>query len=64
MAGWLGHNGSVPGYQTVALHLPDRQTTLVVMINTDIAVEGRGDPSGVLATAVTEVITPGHVYRL
>lgn len=64
VAGWLGHNGSVPGYQTVALHLPDRQTTLVVMINTDIAVEGRGDPSGVLATAVTEVITPGHVYRL
>ena len=64
VAGWLGHNGSVPGYQTVAVHLPERQTTLVVMINTDIAVEGRGDPSGVLATAITEVITPGHVYRL
>ncbi len=64
VAGWIGHNGSVPGYQTVAVHLPEQQTTLVVMINTDIAVEGRGDPSGVLATAITEVITPGHVYRI
>lgn len=64
VAGWIGHNGSVPGYQTVAVHLPQRETTLVVMTNTDIAVEGLGDPSGVLATAITEVITPGQVYRL
>jgi D-alanyl-D-alanine carboxypeptidase len=64
VAGWVGHNGSVPGYQTVAVHLPEQQTTMVVMINTDIAVEGGGDPSGILATAITEVITPGHVYRI
>ncbi|MFY9490701.1 MAG: serine hydrolase domain-containing protein [Mycobacterium sp.] len=64
VGGWIGHNGSVPGYQTVAVHLPEQQTTLVVMINTDIAVDGRGNPSGVLATAITEAITPGHVYRI
>jgi D-alanyl-D-alanine carboxypeptidase len=64
VAGWIGHNGSVPGYQTVAVHLPEQQTTLVVMINTDVAVEGGGDPSGVLATTITEVITPGQVYRI
>jgi D-alanyl-D-alanine carboxypeptidase len=64
VAGWIGHNGSVPGYQTVAVHLPERAMTLVVMINTDVSVPDRGDPSGVLATAITSVITPDHVYKL
>jgi D-alanyl-D-alanine carboxypeptidase len=54
----------VPGYQTVAIYLPERETTLVVMINTDIAVPGGGDPSAALATAITSVITPDNVYRL
>jgi D-alanyl-D-alanine carboxypeptidase len=64
VAGWIGHNGSVPGYQTVAIYLPERETTLVVMINTDIAAPGGGDPSAALATAITSVITPDNVYRL
>lgn len=64
VAGWIGHNGSVPGYQTVAIYLPERETTLVVMINTDIAAPGGEDPSTVLATAITSVITPDNVYRL
>ncbi|MGI9125831.1 MAG: serine hydrolase domain-containing protein [Mycobacterium sp.] len=64
VAGWIGHNGSVPGYQTVAVYLPARQITLVVMINTDIAVPGSGDPSGVLANAITTALTPDHVYKL
>lgn len=64
VAGWLGHNGSVPGYQTVALYLPTRQITLVTMINTDIAIPGQVDPSEALATAITSVLTPDHVYRL
>lgn len=62
--GWVGHNGSVPGYQTVAMYLPARQMSLVVMINTDIAVPGGGDPSETVAEAVTSVISPDHVYRL
>ena len=64
VAGWIGHNGSVPGYQTVAIYLPERETTLIVMINTDIAAPGGGDPSAALATAITSVITPDNVYRL
>jgi D-alanyl-D-alanine carboxypeptidase len=61
--GWLGHNGSLPGYQTVVVHLPEKDTTLAIMINTDEAYEG-GEPSSLLATAITQVITPDHVYRL
>lgn len=61
-AGWVGHDGSVPGYQCVSVYLPARQTTLVIMTNTDIAFRGRR-PSALLATAVTTELTPDHVYR-
>ena len=61
-AGWVGHNGSVPGYQTVAVYLPERRTTLVVFANTDIAPAGGGLPSTTLARAITSVLTPDHVY--
>ncbi|WP_369193279.1 serine hydrolase domain-containing protein [Streptomyces djakartensis] len=59
--GWIGHNGSIPGYETVTVYLPPRRATLVIMINTDVMVEGQ-EPSTVLARAVTSVATPDHVY--
>ncbi|GAA4478387.1 serine hydrolase domain-containing protein [Rhodococcus olei] len=62
-AGWIGHNGSLPGYQTVTVYLPEKQTTLVIMTNTDTAYEG-SEPSTLLGTAITEIISPDHVYRL
>lgn len=61
-AGWVGHNGSVPGYQTVAIYLPARQVTVVTMVNTDIVAEGRPMPSTALTKAITSVLTPDHVY--
>ncbi|MFD4182687.1 serine hydrolase domain-containing protein [Rhodococcus sp. NPDC058514] len=63
VAGWIGHNGSLPGYQTVTVYLPEKQTTLVIMTNTDEAYQGT-EPSTLLGTAITEVISPDHVYRL
>ncbi|RVW06049.1 serine hydrolase domain-containing protein [Rhodococcus spongiicola] len=63
VGGWLGHNGSIPGYQTVSVYLPERETTLVIMINSDIPYEGN-EPSAILAQAITEIISPEHVYRL
>ena len=64
MAGWIGHNGSLPGYQTVAVYLPQRQTTLVTLINTDISPPGSGEPGSSLAAAITTAISPDHVYKL
>lgn len=64
VAGWVGHNGSVPGYQTVAMYLPERKISLVVMINTDIAAPGGGDPSEAVAKAVTKLVSPDHIYAL
>ncbi|PYC87633.1 serine hydrolase [Streptomyces tateyamensis] len=59
--GWIGHNGSIPGYETVTVYLPAQQATMVVMINTDSSSGGQ-EPSTLLARAITEVITPDHVY--
>lgn len=60
--GWIGHNGSVPGYQSVAVHLPARDTTLVILANSDIPSADGRLPSTVLGEAVTAVLTPDHLY--
>ncbi|MFE2537088.1 serine hydrolase domain-containing protein [Streptomyces sp. NPDC059371] len=59
--GWIGHNGSLPGYETVTVYLPSKKATLVVMLNTDITYEGQ-EPSTLVARAVTEIVTPDNVY--
>ncbi|WP_435973378.1 serine hydrolase domain-containing protein [Streptomyces sp. Qhu_M48] len=59
--GWIGHNGSIPGYETVTVYLPSRKATLVLMINTDSQVQGQ-EPSTLLARAITEIVTPDNVY--
>jgi D-alanyl-D-alanine carboxypeptidase len=58
-AGWIGHSGSIFGYQTVVLYLPAAQTTLVFFINTDVPLKA----GTTLARAITSVISPDHVYR-
>ncbi|WP_055532451.1 serine hydrolase domain-containing protein [Streptomyces graminilatus] len=59
--GWIGHNGSIPGYETVTVYLPSKKATLVIMINTDITSGGQ-EPTTLLARAVTGIVTPGNVY--
>jgi D-alanyl-D-alanine carboxypeptidase len=63
LAGWVGHNGSLPGYQTVVVHLADKRMTLVIASNTDIPAGG-GEPSTALANAITKIVSPDHVYTL
>ncbi|TGB07529.1 serine hydrolase domain-containing protein [Streptomyces sp. MZ04] len=59
--GWIGHNGSIPGYESVTVYLPSKKATLVVLINTDITHEGQ-EPSSLVARAITEIVTPNNVY--
>ncbi|MFG3281346.1 serine hydrolase domain-containing protein [Streptomyces sp. NPDC048111] len=59
--GWIGHNGSIPGYETVTVYLPAEKATMVIMINTD-STAGGAEPSTLLARAITGIITPDHVY--
>ncbi|KUI30860.1 serine hydrolase [Mycobacterium sp. IS-1742] len=59
--GWRGHNGDIPGYATVAVYLPERDATLVVFVNSDVA---EPHSAGQIAYVVTELATPGHLYEL
>ncbi len=59
--GWIGHAGSLPGYQSLTIYLPAMRATLVILLNTDIPSRGE-NPSTVLGRAITQVISPGNVY--
>ncbi|WP_083407872.1 serine hydrolase domain-containing protein [Mycolicibacterium rutilum] len=59
--GWRGHNGDIPGYATVAVYLPERDATLVVSVNSDVA---EPHSAGQIAFVVTELVTPENLYEL
>ena len=61
IAGWIGHNGSLPGYQSLTIYLPGEHTTLVILINTDNPYQNQ-EPSSLLGEAITQIVTPDHVY--
>ncbi len=54
--GWIGHNGSLPGYKTVAVYLPEKDMTLVVMVNSDVSGENT-NLVGSLLTPITQLIS-------
>ncbi|HKV19113.1 MAG TPA: serine hydrolase domain-containing protein [Mycobacterium sp.] len=59
--GWLGHNGDIPGYATVAVYLPQRDATLVVFVNSDVP---EAHSAGQIAYDVTSLATPDHLYEV
>ena len=59
--GWIGHNGDIPGYLSIAAYLPSQRATLVLLCNSDL---GRHQqPFRELAAAITRIIAPRHVYE-
>ena len=48
-------------YATVTVYLPERDATLVVMVNSDIP---KLHPAEELASDVTSIATPDHVYQI
>ncbi|QTD96249.1 serine hydrolase domain-containing protein [Streptomyces cyanogenus] len=61
--GWIGHNGSLPGYESLTIYLPATRTTLVVLLNTDINHDNE-EPSTLFGQAITRIISPRHVFDL
>ncbi|MFG2230703.1 serine hydrolase domain-containing protein [Streptomyces sp. NPDC048723] len=59
--GWIGHNGSIPGYEVLAVYLPSARATMVIVLNTDSQYKGQ-EPSTLFGEAVTSIVTPDHVY--
>jgi D-alanyl-D-alanine carboxypeptidase len=61
--GWIGHNGSLPGYESLTIYLPEARATLVVLLNTD-TLRGQVEPSTLFGQAITRIVTPDHVFNL
>ncbi|MFJ3204774.1 serine hydrolase domain-containing protein [Streptomyces sp. NPDC086989] len=62
-AGWVGHNGELPGYETIAVRLPQDRATLVIVVNSDV--DGKfGNLSSLIANRITKIVTPKHVWSL
>ena len=61
--GWIGHNGSLPGYESLTMYLPSQRATLVVLVNSDIIYRGN-ELTTLLGEAITRIITPRHIYYL
>lgn len=55
--GWIGHDGAVPGYESLTVYLPSKQATMVILLNGEFDIEANLR----LGEAVSEVVTPGHV---
>jgi guanyl-specific ribonuclease Sa len=47
----------------VVVYLPQKQTTLVILIKTDGEYQG-GEASTALASAITKELTPNHIYTI
>lgn len=61
--GWIGHNGSLPGHESLTMHLPSAEATLVVLLNTDV-LDGEVEPSTLFGDAITRIVGPDHVHNL
>jgi D-alanyl-D-alanine carboxypeptidase len=59
--GWIGHNGSLPGYGSLTVYSPSLRTTMVILLNSDISPKS-GELSTLVAKAVTRVIAPRNVF--
>jgi D-alanyl-D-alanine carboxypeptidase len=61
IGGWIGHNGSLPGYQSLTVYEPKLKATMVVLLNTDISPNAE-EPSTLVGEAITKAITPKNVF--
>lgn len=54
--GWIGHTGEIPGFNTVLEHNPELDTTVVVMVNSDIGVDNVG-PASLIYQQIVPILT-------
>jgi D-alanyl-D-alanine carboxypeptidase len=55
-AGWLGHTGEIPGYNTVLNYHPESGTTIAVMVNSDIPGGSKNQPVAPAVQAFTQLV--------
>lgn len=57
--GWIGHTGELPGYNTTVYFNPELKTSIVVMVNSDIAGPSGENPAPTVTTALMKVVEGG-----
>ncbi|MGI5447659.1 serine hydrolase domain-containing protein [Streptomyces sp. CA-243310] len=60
-AGWIGHNGDLPGYEAVAVRHPDDKAVLVILLNSNVNHQDK-NLSSLVAHTVTSIVTPDHPW--
>lgn len=56
--GWWGHDGQIPGYTTVVFHSYELDTTIIVLVNSDIPVGEQGpEPAPAVAAGLQKAVT-------
>ena len=55
--GWWGHTGEIPGYNTALFHNYDSETTIIVIVNSDISLPDDGpNPAPAVQAALIEAL--------
>jgi D-alanyl-D-alanine carboxypeptidase len=57
--GWLGHNGSIPGFSSYVVYLPSQDATIVILASSDVPVDKKM-PADALLNALTRILTPDN----
>lgn len=56
--GWIGHNGNIAGYLTYIYYLPEEQTTLVMLVTSNVEVLGVWN----MFSDIVDVVSPNHPW--
>jgi len=66
--GWIGHTGSLPGYNTGAYYLPSKKAVLVIQTNTDIPriitpgpPRVQEEPVNAVFREIAKIVTPDNI---
>ncbi|RYG31747.1 class A beta-lactamase-related serine hydrolase [bacterium] len=57
--GWLHHQGELPGFNTIACYLPQKDAVMVVLCTSNVPV-GEPGPAARVCKAVSDVVTPQY----
>ena len=57
--GWIGHTGELPGCNTTVYYNPELKTSIVVMVNSDIATAAGENPAPTVTTGLMQVVEGG-----
>ncbi len=59
LGGWVGHAGELPGYNTSVLYRRETDTTLVVVVNSDIVAPDGTNPAPTISKGIRALLPDG-----